>query len=217
MYSITIPTVLRLFLNDDILDFNEVMRTMESTFDELISRSPLVPKFVGNDLIPMFRDSVRVVDQIPDILKMIGEGKIEFIPSPSDAKEVCRRMYRARSTLLLKFENDSLDESEEIEDVLKEANTIMRMKRPMIEMDVEMKYLDGTHLTPLTQNLFRDVPNRFRIPFLNGLANSLLKDHFVENLPLDVDNTKNAIIDWLDVKLGRYSGLHKTASTLDSN
>ena len=67
-------------------------------------------------------------------------------------------MYRARRTLLLKFENDDLDESEVIEKVLREANTIMRMRRPMVEMEVQLKVLTGTHITPLTQNVFLDPP-----------------------------------------------------------
>ena len=39
---------------------------------------------------------------------------IEFTPSPLEAKETCRRMYRARKTLLIKFNNDALDESTDI-------------------------------------------------------------------------------------------------------
>lgn len=27
------------------------------------------------------------------------------------------------------------------------------MKRPMVEMEVELRILDGTHITPLTQNI----------------------------------------------------------------
>lgn len=56
-------------------------------------------------------------DQIPPLLQSIAAGQREFTPSPSETKEVCRRMYRARSTLLVKFENDDLDESEGIEKV----------------------------------------------------------------------------------------------------
>ena len=80
-------------------------------------------------------------------------GSQEFSPTPIDTKETCRRMYRARKTLLLKFNNDALDESTDIERILREANTIMRMKRPMVEMEVELKIIDGTHITPLTQNI----------------------------------------------------------------
>ncbi len=82
-------------------------------------------------------------------------------------------MYRARRTLILKFENDALDDSMDLQkvkrsdyyaaiyliifyflahvsthllQVLKEANTIMRMKRPMVEMMVDFKELKGLSL-----------------------------------------------------------------------
>ena len=64
----------------------------------------------------------------------IASGKTEFEPTPTDTKEVCRRMYRARQTLVIKYNNDNIDESDDIVKVLREANTIMRMKRPMVEM-----------------------------------------------------------------------------------
>jgi len=76
-------------------------------------------------------------------------------------------MYRARRTLLLKFENDAIDESSSIESVLKEANTIMRMKRPMVEMEVVLKELTGTHITPLTQNIIFDQPTEVTASNLN--------------------------------------------------
>ena len=179
----------------------EIAKTMKETVNDLISTSPLLPSVGGNDLVPIIRESIEVVDQIPDILKMIGEGISEFTPSPGDTKEVCRRMYRARSTLLLKFDNDSLDESEDIEQILKEANTIMRMKRPMVEMDVELRYLDGTHITPLTQNIFVDAVD-LNIPVPTEGTTNPLKDQLLK----DVDVTKTEILKWLDVKLGRSSG-----------
>ena len=67
-------------------------------------------------------------------------------------------MYRARNTLLIKFEDDSLDESVEAETTLREANTIMRMKRPMVEMDVALRVIEGTHLTPLSQTFLPGPP-----------------------------------------------------------
>ena len=189
------------FLHHRGLSLNDVLTTIEESINEFISSSPLVPSFVEYDLIPVLRESVEIVDQVPDILKMIGDGELEFVPSPGDTKEVCRRMYRARSTLLLKFENDSIDESEEIEKVLREANTIMRMKRPMIEMDVELKCLGGTHLTPLTQNLFIDVPAELSIPDI--LVKNQLRDLVEENLLLNVHDVKKEILNWLDIRLGR--------------
>lgn len=98
-------------------------KTIGSLFNSYLS-SPLSPEFVEKEFAPLFRQAVEIVDQLPPLLDIIASGQREFTPNPTDAKEVCRRMYRARRTLLLKFERDDLDESEEIEKVLKEVMKI---------------------------------------------------------------------------------------------
>jgi hypothetical protein len=105
--------------------------TIDSVFDSYAS-SALSPSFIGKELLPFLRQGIEIIDQLPPVFKAIAGGRQEFEPTPKDTREVCRRMYRARRTLLVKFEDDSLDESEDIEKVLREANTIMRMKRPMV-------------------------------------------------------------------------------------
>ena len=64
-------------------------------------------------------------------------------------REAARRSYRARRTLILQYDNDSLDESEELEDLLQEAERITRMKRPMIDITVQRTTVPGQHATPL--------------------------------------------------------------------
>jgi len=127
-------------------------------------------------------------------MKIIANGKREFEPSPVDTKEVCRRMYRARRTLLVKFENDELDESDEIEKVLNEANTIMRMKRPMIEMQVDRKTMKGTHITPLTQNIIINPP-----PILGEIPDLLqpIRNELQNNFLLTINEVKEEIVNFL--------------------
>jgi hypothetical protein len=139
----------------------ETVLSVRNAFDRALTnyaQSPLSPKFVGTELLPLLNQGLEVVDQVPGILQSVADGAREFSPSPTDTKEACRRMYRARSTLLIKFEDDSLDESVEAETTLREANTIMRMKRPMVEMDVALKVIQGTHLTPLSQTFLPGPP-----------------------------------------------------------
>lgn len=100
-----------------------------------------------------YRQIEQFIDQIPNLFLQIAAGQEEFAPSFPEVKEVCRRMYRARRTLVIQFKQDTLDDSEDIASTLREANTIMRMKRPMVEMDVQLTQLDGTHLTPLVPQL----------------------------------------------------------------
>jgi hypothetical protein len=47
------------------------------------------------------------------------------------------------------FEDDPIDESDEVEEVLREARSITRMRRPMVEIDVQRRTLKGGHETPL--------------------------------------------------------------------
>jgi hypothetical protein len=51
--------------------------------------------------------------------------------------------------LILEYADDSIDESGEIEDLLKEAERIIRMKRPMVNIDLQRRILQGNHVTPL--------------------------------------------------------------------
>ena len=59
----------------------------------------------------------------------------------------------------------------------------MRMKRPLINMDVQMETITGTHVTPLTQNLFSDPPPILDV--LNPLGppiRKLAKDQFLQTI-----------------------------------
>ena len=174
---------------------------------DLFALSQLAPAFLGEELIPLFRQVVEIGDQVPPLLKIIAQGQREFVPSPADTKEVCRRMYRARRTLLIKFENDALDESEDIEKVLREANTIMRMKRPMVEMEVDLKVMSGTHITPLTQNILIDSPKNlgFVQPLIdiNDAVINPVRDQLRENFLLTVNSVKNEILSFLETSIAR--------------
>lgn len=191
-------------------NLREAVSTARTAIDkaiDLFAQSQLAPAFVGNELIPLFRQVIEIGDQVPPLLKIIAQGQREFEPSPADTKEVCRRMYRARRTLLIKFENDALDESEEILKVLKEANTIMRMKRPMVEMEVDLKVMSGTHVTPLTQNILPDSPKN--LPLIQPLIDvndaiiSPARQQLRENFLRTVNDVKNEILTFLETSIVR--------------
>ena len=191
-------------------NLREAVGNVRTSIDKAIdafANSQLAPAFLSNELIPLFRQVVEIGDQVPPLLKIIAQGQREFEPSPADTKEVCRRMYRARRTLLIKFENDSLDESEEILKVLKEANTIMRMKRPMVEMEVDLRVMTGTHVTPLTQNILLDSPKN--LPLIQPLVDvndaiiGSTRDQLRENFLKTVNEVKNEILTFLETSIVR--------------
>jgi len=167
------------------------LRTAFETSLRAYAASALAPSFVGKEVLPLLQQGIEIVDQIPPLLGDIASGTREFSPTPADTREVCRRMYRARRTLLLKFDNDDLDESVAIEKVLREANTIMRMKRPMVEMDVELRILTGTHITPLTQDVVLEPPEG--MPDLLEPLRSRVRSNFLQT----VDEVNDAVISFL--------------------
>jgi len=152
---------------------------------KLYADSPVSPAFVGNEILPLANQASQIVDQFPSLFQSIADGVREFTPSPDETKEVIRRMYRARRTLLVQFENDSLDETEDIKSVIAEAKQIYRMKRPMVTMDLGYIQVTGTHTTPLTQNIFLQTP-------LNGV--DPVKTNFLET----VEKTLSLLTEWLD-------------------
>ena len=185
--------------------FRNTLGSLRSAIDnavDVFADSQLAPAFFGAEIVPLFRQAVEIVDQLPPVLRSIAEGAREFSPTPSDTKEVCRRMYRARRTLLVKFDNDSLDESEDIEKVLKEANTIMRMKRPMVEMEVQLTTMVGQHITPLTQNILLDAPKNVPliqpiVDFNDGLI-SPIRTQVRSNFLQTVNQVRDVILEFLD-------------------
>ena len=99
-------------------------------------------------VLPLLHQLVDTLDQIPLLIQEVADGARDFVPTPATVQAAARRAYRARRTIILQYDEDSIDESEEIENLLKEAESVTRMKRPMIEIDVQRTVLQGGHATP---------------------------------------------------------------------
>ena len=94
-------------------------------------------------------ETLDIADQVPKLIDEVEGGARDFTPTPDAMSSAARRAYRCRRTLLVQFENDSLDDSEILEGYLREAESVMKTKRPMITIQLERKVLEGNHLTPL--------------------------------------------------------------------
>lgn len=89
-----------------------------------------------------------ILEQIPSLIVEVAEGARDFNPPPSSVQAAARRVYRARRTLLIQYDGDFLDESELMESLLRESSVISRMKRPMVDFDIQRTVLSGNHATP---------------------------------------------------------------------
>ena len=68
---------------------------------------------------------------------------VEFAPSPSETEKLIAEYYSVRRNLLLKFTQDNLDQTINLNSVLQSKFSDM----------VTLRTLTGTHLTPLSQNV----------------------------------------------------------------
>lgn len=100
-------------------------------------------------VVPLMTEFLGALQQIPMLIDEVADGARDFLPPPSQVKAAARRSYRARRTLLLQYTEDPLDESDELEELLQAAGQFIRMKRPMIEIDVQKRKLPGGHAAPL--------------------------------------------------------------------
>ncbi len=83
------------------------------------------------------RDAIPLVEQISSVVK------VEFTPSPQMTNRLIQKSYGIRRNLLIKFNDDNIDQTLRLSDLL-------RLRFPGM---VTVQRLNGNHLTPLGQDL----------------------------------------------------------------
>ncbi|KAH0645553.1 hypothetical protein KY290_034337 [Solanum tuberosum] len=86
----------------------------------------------------------KFADQLPSVFGELAQGISEFKPTPSENLECFKNAYNVKRTLLVKFDNDAIDETDRLEETLK----------PRVESfggKVEKIALTGNHITPCVQ------------------------------------------------------------------
>ena len=67
------------------------------------------------------KELLTVVDQLEPLLLDVSNGRKEFQPTPEEAKELIKKYYSGPNTLLIKFRDDTIDETAVLAAVLTEA------------------------------------------------------------------------------------------------
>lgn len=125
----------------------QVPSAIRESIERLIN--PIVQANVDAGISPLLDQSLDILEQIPSLIQEVADGARDFNPKPESVRAAARRAYRARRTLIIQYDDDILDESEEIESLLREAETVMKNKRPMVGgFDVQRVVLKGSHATP---------------------------------------------------------------------
>ncbi|XP_059453868.1 uncharacterized protein LOC132184305 [Corylus avellana] len=84
------------------------------------------------------------VDQLPSVLNQVTQGTSEFKPTPSENRDCFKSSYNVQHTLLVKFNSDTIDETDLLEETLKPRVNV-------IGGTLEKVQLSGNHITPCIQ------------------------------------------------------------------
>lgn len=175
--------------------FAAVPLTIPGTIREAFSTvtAPYNLALTEAGILPVVSEVIEAFEQIPHLIDEVADGARDFTPLPAQVKMAARRSYRARRTLLLQYTDDPIDESDEIEEWLKAASQVIRMKRPLMTgptIDVQRRNLPGSHAAPLLAPPL-DVAQQ--------LESLLGEDSAKDRLRYaQADKTVDALISWLE-------------------
>lgn len=110
---------------------------------------------------------------------------IEFTPSPLETKELIAQHYEVRRNLLIKFSNDTIDQTADLTNVLK----------PRFSDMITFQMLPGTHLTPLGQDIRWQVGKEFT-PF------DAIGQWMKQEVYRDLTRLQREILRWLNPVAG---------------
>jgi hypothetical protein len=122
------------------------------------------------------RDAIPLVEQFNSVLPMI-----EFTPSQEETNQLVKERYNIRRNLLVKFKNDTLDQSTALTELLQERFPGM----------VTAQTLPGSHTTPLAQDLKWQTGTSFT-PF------DALGQWFKQEVYRDLNQLKHTILLWMN-------------------
>jgi len=113
---------------------------LPSTSDVLQFASAMLPgPLRALDAEGQLRKAALALDQLGEVVGEVGDGVTDFTPSPSESRALIGSSYSVRPTLLVRFQDDSIDETVEMEKIL-------RARFP--QGGVETLVLPGSHITP---------------------------------------------------------------------
>ncbi|KAF3614754.1 hypothetical protein FXO37_35825 [Capsicum annuum] len=106
----------------------------------LDSAGTIIPDYDPETVVSL----TKFADQLPSVFGELAQGVSEFKPTPSENLECFKNAYNVKRTLLVKFDLDTIDETDRLEEKLK----------PRVESfggKVEKIALTGNHITPCIQ------------------------------------------------------------------
>ncbi|XP_057773931.1 uncharacterized protein LOC130993172 [Salvia miltiorrhiza] len=141
--------------------FSPVLVPMAQSFGPLLSQlvsSPTVRlgaemtrKQFENLSPAILKQVLPLVEQLPPLYMDLANGREDFSPKPEETQRLIRSYYGISRNLLIKFKEDSIDETPRLAQILSSESAISSM------LDMSIRSLAGDHGLPL-QQVLPDVP-----------------------------------------------------------
>jgi hypothetical protein len=125
------------------LRYNQLRDAVRSGL-ESASELPFVAPIVKNELLPLEQQIAPVLGQVGPLLQSVAKTDRNFTPTAAELTLKAEESYNAPRTLLVQFENDTLDETPTLQTTLAGVDRL--------DGTVQCEILTGTHFTPLTQD-----------------------------------------------------------------
>ncbi|WP_036485540.1 DUF1350 family protein [Myxosarcina sp. GI1] len=138
----------------------------------------------GNILISFNNYPVNRAIPFIEQFNLTSTFNVEFSPSPIETQELIAKNYAIRRNLLVKFTNDNIDQTIEL-------NPILRQRFPNM---IALLNLPGNHLTPLSQEIQWQSED-------SNTPISTLGQWFNQGFSRDLHRLKQEISIWLDPTL----------------
>ncbi|MCL7029991.1 hypothetical protein MKW94_009604 [Papaver nudicaule] len=206
--------------------FSPVIVPMAQGFGPILSQltsSPTVRlgaemamKQLQNLSPPLLKQVMPLVEQLPPLYMDLVKGREDFIPKPEETRRLIKSYYGVSRNLLVKFKDDTIDETSTLANVLSSDSTISS------QLDMSIRSLPGDHGLPL-QQVIPDVPpamadavNRGSELFANltmgtpwetvgkEMSSTLGGDSKIlrAQISKDVDLLVDVMTSWIDSNLG---------------
>jgi hypothetical protein len=141
--------------------FSPVLVPMAQSIGPLLSQissSPTIRlgaemtmKHIENLSPAIMKQVLPLIEQLPPLYTDLGKGREDFSPRPEETRRLIKSYYGVSRNLLVKFKDDTIDETSTLAQVLSSDSAISSM------LDMSIRLLPGDHGLPLQQALL-DVP-----------------------------------------------------------
>ncbi|CAN1180033.1 hypothetical protein LINPERHAP2_LOCUS34556 [Linum perenne] len=143
----SLGSVIHLLIGNELAVQDRVMLYKEMK----LLQAEITLKQIESITPPFMKQAFPLIEQLPPLYMDLANGREDFSPKPDETRRLIKSYYGVSKNLLVKFKDDSIDETFSLAQVLSSESAISSM------IDMSIRSIPGDHGLPLQQAL-PDVP-----------------------------------------------------------